>query len=436
MKPLFLTLLCTLYFFVLPAVAEVPEVALPKELTLDQAVAIFRKNGYDLLIADANIRQAEGDLRSARGIQNPILVGLGIGKTFGYDASQCSGCSDIQYNASISDSATIVDLFAAKRIFRSKAADLALKATRLGKQDAERQLVSLLKQQFVRTKLAQMNVDLTQQFYDSIVKTFDLITKRFKAGAISEADVARMDVARLAAAQAVDVAIQNHGANQANLVYLLGARHFTGKLILLGTLDHPVAPSSLKDTSKDALLEIALQNRPDLRAARFLRIRAKHSLTSARLEWFPDLIWSLNYVSEGTGQQAITPPTLSMGLSIPLPTIGKTSGDVIKAKAGLYIQDLTLAKATAQVVSDIDTGWIIYERAQLRIERMETSLLKQASRAKDLVTLQYQKGAASLLDFLDAERTYISTNSDHIQTLSDYWTAVFQLEQAIGKELS
>jgi cobalt-zinc-cadmium efflux system outer membrane protein len=49
------------------------------------------------------------------------------------------------------------------------------------------------------------------------------------------------------------------------------------------------------------------------------------------------------------------------------------------------------------------------------------------------VEIQYQKGAASLLEYLDAQRTYIAVNLESLQDLAGYWTAVFKLEQALGR---
>jgi cobalt-zinc-cadmium efflux system outer membrane protein len=51
------------------------------------------------------------------------------------------------------------------------------------------------------------------------------------------------------------------------------------------------------------------------------------------------------------------------------------------------------------------------------------------------VSLQYQKGAASLLEYLDAQRTFIANNVEYLQDLTNYWTAVYQLEAAIGVDL-
>jgi cobalt-zinc-cadmium efflux system outer membrane protein len=66
---------------------------------------------------------------------------------------------------------------------------------------------------------------------------------------------------------------------------------------------------------------------------------------------------------------------------------------------------------------------------------MESRLLERARRARDLVRIQYEKGAASLLELLEAERSLIATQTEYLQDLSDYWNAVFQIEAAVGEEL-
>ena len=66
---------------------------------------------------------------------------------------------------------------------------------------------------------------------------------------------------------------------------------------------------------------------------------------------------------------------------------------------------------------------------------MEGRLLERVKRARDLVSLQYQKGAASLLEYLDAQRTFIANNVEYLSDLASYWTAVYQLEAAVGMDL-
>ncbi len=49
--------------------------------------------------------------------------------------------------------------------------------------------------------------------------------------------------------------------------------------------------------------------------------------------------------------------------------------------------------------------------------------------------IQYEHGAAALIDLLFAERQFIQTKQEYLQAQTDYWTAAFQIEQALGREL-
>ncbi len=66
---------------------------------------------------------------------------------------------------------------------------------------------------------------------------------------------------------------------------------------------------------------------------------------------------------------------------------------------------------------------------------MEDRQLAAARTARDVTQAQYQAGAAYLTDYLDAERTFVAVNQSYLQALTAYWTAVFQLEQAVGANL-
>ena len=141
------------------------------------------------------------------------------------------------------------------------------------------------------------------------------------------------------------------------------------------------------------------------------------------------------YAQQGTTANAISPPTATAGLSFPLPIFYQQKGEIRRAEADLKTQSLQAAKLEAQVASDVQTGFSDYTSAASLARRMETTLLERARRARDLVSVQYQKGAASLLDFLDAQRTFNATNAEYLQDLALYWGAVFKLEQAVGEEL-
>jgi cobalt-zinc-cadmium efflux system outer membrane protein len=127
---------------------------------------------------------------------------------------------------------------------------------------------------------------------------------------------------------------------------------------------------------------------------------------------------------------------LSVSLSAPIPLLYQLQGEIRKAEANSDAQSLLQAKTTAQVVTDVSGAMSSVRSSRSQVERMEKGgLLRSAATALSITRLQYEKGAATLMDLQDAQRTFIATNVEYFQDLTSYWTAVFGLEQAVGMEL-
>ena len=151
---------------------------------------------------------------------------------------------------------------------------------------------------------------------------------------------------------------------------------------------------------------------------------------------FPDITLSVGYTQQGTDQFATSPPTFTFGLSAPIPIFYRQQGEIQKADANVRIQQLTVEKLRATVVNDFEAAYADYLGTQALVRRMEEGeLLEAAKQAKEDVYLLYDKGGAQLVDYLLALSTYISTNEEYLQDIDNYWTAVFELEAAVGKEL-
>ena len=183
------------------------------------------------------------------------------------------------------------------------------------------------------------------------------------------------------------------------------------------------------------MLRQALANRPDLAAARAQLQGSQAALSLARKLHIPDASPSLQYSREGRGQNALSPPTVTFGLAATLPVLNRYRGEVARAQADLEMREVSQKKIEAQIGSDVASAFGSFTSARSRTTRMQGGLLDRAARARALVQLQYEKGAASLFEYLDAQRTYLGTQTEYLQTLNDYWTALFQLEQATGMEL-
>ena len=399
---------------------------MPPVLTMDDALKLFRERGFDLLLSDAQVAAAQGDERAAHAVANPQL-GVSAGKSFGYNADS----STTAFSVGLTDPSAISDLFTGKRSLRIDAARAALAAAQKSRDDALRTLSLQVKQALLDAALQTAQRDFARELADSSEHTRTLVQKRFDAGAISEAELARIEVVGLEAQQAVDLAEQAARSARLQIAYLLGVREILPDFAVDPAVLEKPLPSV--QPGLDVLSQQALEQRPDLLAAQQQSERAQAALTLARRQRIPDVAVSAQYNQEGSGDNAIQPPTLTLGLQFGLPIFYQQQGEIAHAEADVRTQSLTLEKARAQALLDVQSAHASAMANRKLVERMQTRLLDRAKRARDLVQVQYEKGAASLLDLLDAQRTWAQTHAEYLKDLHDFWLATFQLDAAVGR---
>ena len=404
-----------------------------RRFTLNEALQIFRARSFDLILADAAVESARGDEAIAGAIANPSFS-LSRGTSRGYDPSLCAGCSNQSIGIGVTDQAAISDTITGKRRLRLAVARAALNVSQQSRADVQRTLEFTLKEQQLQAELARQSLLHARESQRLTTATLDLVNKRYHAGAVSEADVARADVQKLEADQSAELAAQTLDSAKAGLAYLLGG-FASADLDVADDLVRDAGTLNVAAASRELLIENTMKHRPDLQAAAAQIRRAEAGIDLARRLRLPDVLPTLQYSAEGHGQNAIQPATITVGISLTPPLLYRYRGELGKAEADLRTQSVARQKISAQIVLDVTTAFSAYASAKSRLERMQGVLIVRAARARDLVSLQYEKGAASLLELLDAQRTYVGAQAELLQTLNDYWTAVFQLEQATGLEL-
>ena len=413
------------------------DTALPSPLSLGQALALFRQDGFDLLVADADVEAASGDVVVANAVANPTATGGYLRSFFANGLYE----SHSGWLVGIGDSNAIADALAGKRGLRGRVAQAALAAARMRRQDVRRTLEVQVKDQYVAVAAADGALRVAREVAETASHTFALSQIRYERGAISEVDLAKTETAKLEADQAIAAAAQALEQAKVALAFLVGRRSPGPEYdVDPGEIRFRV-PSALAGATPASLIESARRARPDLLAQGSQRDRAGAAAALARRQRFPDLGLSLQYQQEGSANpavgaaQPITPPTLQISLSGTLPIFYQQQGEIRRAEADVATQTALLAKVQAQIAADVESAFAAYETTRALVERMEGHLLERARRARDLTALQYEKGATSLLDYLDAQRTYIAVNAEYLQDLANYWDAVFQLEAASATEL-
>jgi cobalt-zinc-cadmium efflux system outer membrane protein len=451
-----------------------PSTELPQTLTLDEALRIFRTRGLELLIADANVRMAEGQIKIAGAVPNPVL-GASWAKSFtftqndpscgwggegsaaygpGTGGANYSKCSPWAWNVSVSDSAAIEDTLSGKRDLRLKVARNALAAAKMSRVDAERTISFQVKAAYLQVAQATLAHKFAKDVADSNVTLLEKVRIWLANGksGITDADVARMETQKSESDQALDTSGQVLRQTRVALAFLLGARGEVPNFdVDTHVLDYAVPPG-LADTTEVGLLRSAFTHRPDLIAAGYSVYSAEAALALVKRQKFPDIALSLGYTGGGLGAASyggsgtngpIAAPMVSFGVSGPIPVFYQLQGETRQAEATVDTNALQHALTTKQVVSDVDTAYSAVLTTQKLVYRMEKGepdakvrpILESAKVALDITRFQWERGAASLTDFLLALQTYIATKVEYYGDLTTYWTAVYQLEEAVGTEL-
>jgi cobalt-zinc-cadmium efflux system outer membrane protein len=434
-----------------------PPTEIPPMLTFEEAGHIFKTRGLELLIAEAAVRTAEGAVKIAGAVPNPTVTAT-AGEAITYSTSNFSlqncfqngtQCTPWIFSVGVTDSAALEDTLSGKRDLRLKTARNALAAAKMTRVDAERTLTFQVKSAYLQVAQAVLALKFAGEVADSNKTLLEKVRIWLAAGkqGITDADVARMETQKSESDQAVSTATYALREARVALALLLGVRGEVPDFdVDTHVLDYRV-PSGLSDATEVGLLRMAFGHRPDLIAAGYNLYSAEAALALVKRQKFPDITLGAAYAWGGFGGVStngpIGPQVFSFSVSAPLPVFYNLEGEQRQAEATLDTNALQHGMLSKQVVSDVDTAYAAFLGRQQLVNRMERGepegkvrpILTSAKVALDITRLQWERGAASLTDFLLALQTYIATKVEYYGNLTGYWTAVYQLESAVGTDL-
>lgn len=409
--------------------------AFPQSLDIQTALTMLNKQNPDVQIANLAVVQSMGDARGAKGTMSLPTLSFAYGRTFTYDSSKCQGCSNNAYNIGIADTAALIDLMSGRRGLRMDQADQGVKAREQSKADLLRVVRTSLKSQVTHIAIAQKKVAFCKDALDRLEQIRTRMSKRKLRTASQKSDFLRVDVDYQTAQQLSEEAEEELKTTKVGLAQLLGISQPTGHFTVTEPVEDLPDSTFLLETSEELLVEKALEKRPDLKMVQNQVVQSKIGAQLADRQWVPDFAFNINYAQQGIGQFAITPPTLFIGIAAPIPMIDQIQGSVQRARAEVTTQKWIEQRTRAQIAFEVGARWTTYRFALSRLNRMQDGLLGSANQAFTTVQRQYNRSRASLLDMLDAQRTYVSAQMDYFQDLDAFWDSFFALEEALGVDL-
>ena len=176
----------------------------------------------------------------------------------------------------------------------------------------------------------------------------------------------------------------------------------------------------------DDLKALALRTRPDVRAAQLGVTAAQSQESLAEANAKRDVAAIANYTHVGAVNSA------SFFGSIQIPIFDRNQGEIARTKYAItQFQELSTA-ASEQALSDVVAAYAALHTNDQIIQIYRGGYLDDSKTSRDISEYAYRRGAASLIDYLDAERTYRANQLAYRQALGSYMTALEQLRNAVG----
>ncbi|HYL63728.1 MAG TPA: TolC family protein [Candidatus Methylomirabilis sp.] len=401
------------------AAAQTPPQNLPARVTLDDAIDLALKHNHSLQAARTTILQNQAQEITANLRPNPVAL---------VDEQYMPFFSPSAFTADYINQSAVYDLGFSYLIERGKKRQRRLGAaqdqtavTSAQVSDNERTLTFNVASQFIAAVLAQSELDLAEKDLASFKQTVDISQASFQAGAMSGGDLLKIKIQLLQFQMDVSAAKLARVQALASLRQLLGYESVPESYEVVGDLEYK--PVKL---GEDDLKAMALRQRPDVRAAQLGVTAAQSQFTLAKANGKKDLGVTFTYNHLGGVN------TGSLFFNIQMPIFDRNQGEIARTQYAITQSQELSSEQASIALTDVTNSYEALRTNDQVVQLYQSGYLKNAEDSRDISQYAYQHGSASLLDFLDAERSYRATELGYRQALASYMTSLEQLRQAVG----
>ena len=289
----------------------------------------------------------------------------------------------------------------------------------------ERELVARLKRAYYDLFLMQKTIQIHHEQVELLRQFFEIANTKFRAGKGSQADVLKAQVELSLLQQQLPVLEQRRKTAGAMLNTLLDR----DPSLPLGLAQEP--PPLPIDQPLDDLHRLALNDRPELKAAELDVQRSEQSRALAQRQYYPDFNVAFqrfqNYqANDGFGAY------VAMSIPFAFWTKPKYDAGVQEAAAAVSVaqaQQHTLENLTRFQVDDL----LAKLRATDQVATLyRTTILPQAEQSLESARVGYRVGKGSFLDLIDAQRTWRGFQQEYFKAIVDRQHRLAELEQVVG----
>lgn len=389
-----------------------------RRLTLDQAIELALADNYTL-------QAKQNELKSVRA--GEITAGLSPNPQAGFTVSNIDGLAGpFGRNDKFYTLQGTIET-ARKREKRIDLAKAGSSVTSSELTDVRRTVTLQVKTAFIGVLAGKARLELATSNLKNLNDVEKLQKLRAEKGDISDLDLLRIEGQRLAfESDTLDAQLAVKTAKVA-LRQAISQERLSESFDVIGELIHRPGAA----LNREELRNRAEELRPDLRAAALAIEKSRADLKLANAKAVPDIQPQLGFNDTHNDSNF-----WALGGTINIPLFDRNQGEIARATADIDRNGRLRDAARAQVIADVDTAYATVMSAREKYNRINGTYLPKAKTVRERVQLSYQKGAANLLDYLEAQRSYREVSKAGIGALSDLNTALAQLEAAVGEPLN
>jgi len=298
-------------------------------------------------------------------------------------------------------------------------------------QDQERGLLFNLRTAFVQVLQAKAVLQNARENLGYWDRELGVNRNRFSAGDLAQVDLSRMELQRIQFEADYETAIVNLRTAKIQLLTLLNDnRTPVDRFDIEGRFDFLDELAPLEEFRTQAL-----EGRPDLKAAAQNVELAKLTHRLAIANGSTDPTFGVWYSHNPSFANPFANETMGASISIPLRIFDRNQGEKARTQIDIKRTQQLRDAAQAQVFSDVDSAYYTLVQNLNLLQPYKSKYLPLAVDVRNRMTVSYQNGGASLLDFLDAEKSYRDTRLAYLNLIGSYLSAAAQMNMAVGREV-
>lgn len=387
-----------------------------QDLTLEQVVSMYIERNLELQAERFRLERTRADAIAARLRPNPTLSVV---------AENLPVSGPVGFNRLYETGATYTETIelGGKRALRERVANATISAAEARFANAMRQGLAEVKHLYFQAVLAKQDIEVATENRQMFQQLVQLNLARFQEGAIAESDLIKVRLERVKFDSAVRQAELSLRRSMIRL-----AENLEDDAIANQDVRVP-AGLRLIDPDLQALLEIALRERPDIQAGEREREASAERLALENAKAKPDISPFVGY------KRVASDNTVTFGVSIPLKLRDRNQAGIARAEADQKAAGALLEVAKSHTIAEVQEAYEAFRTARAQVQTFRDELLDQAEESSLIALAAYQEGATELLPVLEAQRTRAEVRQQYFRTLFDYQVSISELELAVGKEI-